>query len=331
MDRRTYVAMSSTALLSLFPMWRARAQGQVTARRIGTLSLFARADVEVLADATRIELEKLGWTDSRKLTWLPPRTAEGKNELLPALAAELVAQGPDLILVQSVPAARALVQATKSIPIVMVAVGNPVESGIVPSLGKPGGNVTGSSYLASEFGSKVIQLLKEAVPQLRSIALFINPTNDTAPSYAKSLSAAAVAFGVKPQIVEVSGKDDFEPAFAAIRNAKTEAILLPPEALILANRSTIAAFAQANRLPLAIAGTTRVLPEGGLIAFGPAKDAYAQMAARYVDRILKGAKPGDLAVEQPTRFELVINLKAARALGLTIPQSLLLRADEVIQ
>ena len=141
MDRRTYVAMSSTALLSLFPMWRARAQGQVTARRIGTLSLFARADVEVLADATRIELEKLGWTDSRKLTWLPPRTAEGKNELLPALAAELVAQGPDLILVQSVPAARALVQATKSIPIVMVAVGNPVESGIVPSLGKPGGNV----------------------------------------------------------------------------------------------------------------------------------------------------------------------------------------------
>ena len=135
MDRRTYVAMSSTALLSLFPMWRARAQGQVTARRIGTLSLFARADVEVLADATRIELEKLGWTDSRKLTWLPPRTAEGKNELLPALAAELVAQGPDLILVQSVPAARALVQATKSIPIVMVAVGNPVESGIVPSLG----------------------------------------------------------------------------------------------------------------------------------------------------------------------------------------------------
>ena len=294
--------------------------------------MFARADVEVIADATRIELEKLGWTDSRKLTWLPPRTAEGKNELLPALAAELVAQGPDLILVQSVPATRALVQATKSIPIVMVAVGNPVESGIVPSLGKPGGNVTGASYLANEFGTKVIQLLKEAVPQLRTIALFINPTNDLAPSYVKRLSADAVAFGVKPQIVEVSGKDDLEPAFAAIRNAKTEAILLPPEALILANRSTIAAFAQANRLPLAVAGTTRTLPEsGGLIAFGPAKDAYAQMAARYVDLILKGAKPGDLAVEQPTRFELVINLKAARALGLTLPQSLLLRADEVIQ
>jgi putative ABC transport system substrate-binding protein len=142
------------------------------------------------------------------------------------------------------------------------------------------------------------------------------------------MRAEAVAVGIEVQVIEVTGKDDFEPAFAAIRSANTQSILLPPEPLILSRRDAIAAFAQTHALPLAVVGRSRYLPAGGLIAFGPAPDA--QLAVRYIDRILKGAKPGDLAIEQTTRFNLAINLKTAKALGLTIPQTLLARADEVI-
>jgi putative ABC transport system substrate-binding protein len=213
----------------------------------------------------------------------------------------------------------------------MAGVGNPVEYGIVADHGRPGGNVTGSSYLASEYAGKLLQLLKEAAPRVRSVALFANPSNETHAAFIKQLREDAVPSGMQLHIVEVSGKGDFEGAFAAIRRANTESILLPPEALIQANRDLIAGFAQTHALPLAVVGGSRTLPASGLIAYGPARDEYPRLAARYVDRILKGAKPGDLSVEQPTRFNLVINLKTARALGLTIPHTLLLRADEVIQ
>jgi putative ABC transport system substrate-binding protein len=329
MDRRTFVAIAAGALLGL-PM-DAPAQGPATARRIGFLSAFARADIDAYLGQLRSELEKFGWTDGRDLIFLEPRTTEGRNERLPSAAAELVALGPDLILVQTVPATRALMQATKSIPIVMVGVGNPVDLGIVANYGKPGGNVTGSSYLANEYVLKLLQLLKEAAPRLRSVALFINPSNEAAPPLVKQLKADVAALAMRLQIVEVSGKNDFEAAFAAIRSANTESILLIPEPLIQTNRDAIAGFAQTYGLPLANVGPSRALPASGLIAYGPMRDEYVQLAARYVDRILKGAKPGDLSIEQATRFNLTINLKAAKALGLTIPQSLLLRADEVIQ
>ena len=245
------------------------------------------------------------------------------------MAGELVAQGPDLILVQTVPATRALMQATKSIPIVMVGVGNPVELGIVADFRKPGGNVTGSSYLADESARKLLQFLKEAAPRLRSVAVFFNATNEAAAPVVKQMRADAAALGMQAQIVEVSGTDDFEAAFAAIRRANTESILLVPEPLIRSNRDAIAGFAQSHGLPLAVVGSSRYLPASGLISYGPTTTQYAQIAARYIDRILKGAKPGDLPVEQPSRFELAINLKTAKALGLTIPQSLLQRADKV--
>jgi putative ABC transport system substrate-binding protein len=329
MDRRTFVAIAAGALLGL-PM-DAPAQGPATARRIGFLSAFPRADIDAYLGQLRSELEKFGWTDGRDLIFLEPRTTEGRNERLPSAAAELVALGPDLILVQTVPATRALMQATKSIPIVMVGVGNPVDLGIVANYGKPGGNVTGSSYLANEYVLKLLQLLKEAAPRLRSVALFINPSNEAAPPLVKQLTADVAALAMRLQIVEVSGKNDFEAAFAAIRSANTESILLIPEPLIQSNRDAIAGFAQTYGLPLANVGPSRALPASGLIAYGPMRDEYVQLAARYVDRILKGAKPGDLSIEQATRFNLTINLKAAKALGLAIPQSLLLRADEVIQ
>jgi putative ABC transport system substrate-binding protein len=287
------------------------------------------ADVEGFLNQLRPELEKLGWTAGRNIMLLAPRTTDGKNERLPSAAVELVSQGPDLILVQTAPATRALMQATKSIPIVMVGVGNPVELGIVANFRKPGGNVTGSSYLANEFAGKLLQLLKEAAPRLRSVAVFVNPANEHAASYVKQMRADAVAFGMQAQVVNVSGQGEFEAAFAAIRRANTESILLPPEPLILSNRDAIAGFAQTHGLPLAVVGPSHDLPASCLIAYGPTRVEYAQLTAWYVDRILKGAKPGDLSVEQPTRFELVINLKTAKALGLTIPQTLLLRAGEL--
>ncbi len=327
MERRTVVAATAGALLAV----QLRAQGQVTPRRIGFLTAFPRADVEVTLGQIRTELEKLGWTDGRNIVLLEPRTTEGRNELLPAAAAELVAQAPDLILVQTLPATRALMQATKAIPIVMIGVGNPVELGIVADYRKPGGNVTGSSFMANEYARKLLQFLKEAAPGLRSVAVFANPSNEAAAPLVKQWRADAVALGMQVQIVEVLGRGDFEAAFAAIRSANTQSILLAPEPLILSMREAIAGFAQTHTLPLAVVGVRRNLPASGLISFGPARDEYAQLAARYVDRILRGAKPGDLPIEQTTRFELVINLKSAKALGLTIPQSLLLRADEVIQ
>jgi putative ABC transport system substrate-binding protein len=326
-DRRAFIATVGSAMFAA----PARLRAQATARRIAFLSTFARADIDVVLGLIRAELEKLGWTDGHNIVLLEPRTSESRNELLPALAAEIVTQGPDLILVQSLPATRALMQATKSIPIVMYAVGNPVEAGIVADYRKPGGNVTGSSYMANEYARKLLQLLKEAAPGLRSVAVFANPGNEAAALFSKLMRADAAASGMQAQIVEVLGPGDFEAAFAAIRSANTQAILLPPESLILSKREAIAGFAQTHRLPLAVVGVGRTLPSSGLMAFGPARDEYPQLAARYVDRILKGARPGDLAVEQTTRFTLVINLKAAKVLGLTIPPSLLLRADEVIE
>ncbi len=328
MDRRAFVASTVGAVFALSSDLLAQSQEKI--RRIGYLSPFARADVEPQIRELRTELEKLGWTDGQNIALLMG-TADGENARLPSVARELIAERPDLILVQGTPATRALMHATKSIPVVMVGVGNPLENGIVADYRKPGGNVTGASYLADESIGKLLQLLKEAAPRLRSVAVFVNPSNEAAAEGVKQIRAHAAASGIQAQVVEVAGKSDFEPAFAAIRNAKTESLLLIPESLIRSNRGAIADFAQTHGLPLAVVGSSRYLPASGLIAFGPTSQQYARLAARYVDQILKGAKPGDLPVEQPAQFELVINLKTAKALGLTIPQSLLQRADEVIQ
>jgi putative ABC transport system substrate-binding protein len=329
MKRRSFIAASAgTILVAAFL---GVAHGQTAPRRIGLLSAFNRASTDFLLGVLRPELERLGWSEGRNLVILEPRVAEGANERLTELAAELVAQRPDLILVQSVPAARALAKATKSIPIVMVGVGTPVELGIVADYRRPGGNVTGSSYLANEYLRKSLQLLKEAAPHVRSVALFANPSNEAAAAMIKQMQADTIALGMHLKLVEITSTGEFEGAFTAIRAAKTESILLPPEALIQANRETIAAFAHAQALPLAIVGSSRSLPATCLFAYGPALLEFARVTASFVDRILKGANPGDLPIEQPTRFNLMINLKAARTLGLTIPQSMLLAADEVIQ
>ena len=244
---------------------------------------------------------------------LEPRVTGGDNARLPSLASELVADAPDLILVQTVPATRALMQATKSIPIVMVGVANPIELGIVSGFVKPGGNITGASFLGNEFASKLPQYVKAAAPRLRSVDLFVNPSNEAVAQFVKHMQADAVAIGMQIRVVEVASPGEFEPAFAAIRKANTESILLPPEPLIQSKRDAIADFAHTHGMPLAVVGASRVLPASGLMAFGPARDEYARLAARYIDRMSKGAKPGELSIEQPTRFHLVINLKSGQS------------------
>lgn len=330
MQNRRVIAVSTT--LGLLSGWGAlRAQSTATKRRIGFLTLFPRADADAFYGQLRLELEKLGWTDGRNIALQEPRTTEGRSDTLPSAAAELVAQGPDLIVVQTLPATRALMQATKSIPIVMGGVGNPVDYGIVADYRRPGGNVTGASFMAHEYAAKLLQLLAEAAPRLRSVTFFVNPNNEAAAPMARQLRAEAAAGGLQLQVVEMRTADDLDAALAAIRQARTQAILLPPEPLILSKREAIAGFAMTHAMPLAVVGTRRVLPASGLMAFGPAAEEYPQLAARYIDQILRGARPGDLAVEQTTRLNLVINLKAAKALGLPIPQALVLRAGEVIE
>lgn len=326
-DRRR-IAITAVAMLA----WAAaaRVRGQPAPRRIVYLTVFSRADSDVFLGLIRAELRKLGWDDGRNIT-LEMRSTEGRNELLPAVAAELVAQAPDLLLVQTLPATRALMQATKAIPILMVSVGNPVEYGLVADYRKPGGNVTGSVFPANESARKLLQLLKEAVPRLRSVALFVNPSNDAAAPMARLLQTDAASLGLQLQVVEVKGTSDFEAAFAAIRSAKTQAILLPPEPLIVSQREAIGAFARAQAVPMAAVGGANHLEAGALMAFRPSQGDYASIAARQADRLLKGATPGEMPLEQPTHFELRLNLRTARALGLTLPQSMLLRADEVIE
>jgi putative ABC transport system substrate-binding protein len=329
MNRRRFVVAIGGALLGVSAS--ARPQTVATPHRIGILYASARADAEFFVELLRPELAKLGWVDGQNVVLLEARSAEGRNDRLPSVATELVAQRPDVILVQSAPATRAAMAATKSIPIVMIGVGNPVEYGIVASHAKPGGNVTGSTYLADESIRKVLQLLKETIPRLRSVAVFANPSNEAAAPMIKQMLADAARLELRAQIVEVSKPDDFEAAFAAIRRENTESILLPPEPLIRSNRDKIGGFAQTHGLPLAVVGPRRYLPEGGLISYGPTSVQYAETSARYIDRIFKGAKPGDLPVEEPARFELTVSFKTAKALRLAIPQSIAVRADEIVQ
>jgi putative ABC transport system substrate-binding protein len=262
---------------------------------------------------------------------LEPRLAEGRNERFPALALEILKADPRVIVVFSAPATRALQQATATIPIVMWGVGDPVEYGLVASLAKPGGNVTGTSGLVNEVGGKLVELLKEAVPAVTSLALFQNPSNPGTVPYTRRVQAVAEALRLKVQVLEVRNPDDFDGAFAAIARERTGTIIQTIEPFVLSQRKRIAEFAAQHRLPLLVHGPPSLLEPGGLLSYGMKEGELPRIVASYVDRILKGARPADLPIQQPTEFELGVNLKTAKALGLTIPPSLLLRADQVIE
>ena len=282
-----------------------------------------------LVDALRQGLRDLGYIEGRNVV-IEYRRAYGKPEQLPALVADLVHQKVDLIFTANTPAALAAKKATSSIPIVIVALSDPVEAGVVNSLARPGGNVTGLTRFSSELSGKRLELLKEAFPKISVVAVLWNP-EIPGPSLAfKETQAAAKALDVQLQSLEVREPSDFDQAFSAITKKKSGALMVLGDALTILQRPRILEFAAKSRLP-AIYDRPDDVNEGGLMFYGVNEPELFRRAAVYVDKILKGTKPADLPVEQPTKFELVINLKTAKQIGLTIPPNVLARADRVIK
>ncbi|MBI4241214.1 MAG: ABC transporter substrate-binding protein [Candidatus Rokubacteria bacterium] len=299
-------------------------------QQIGVLAAGSRTSVSPYLEGFQQGLRQLGYVERQNIA-MEYRWAEGKFDRLPALAAELVQLGVDVILASTTPAARAAKEATKTIPIVMVGVADPVGSGLVAGLARPGGNLTGlSAQYGERFGEKWVELLKEAAPKVARMAVLWNPTNPAAPPIITAMRVAARAVGVALQTFEVRVADDFDVAFAKIVAERLGALIVVQDPLMTLNRTRILDFAAKNRLP-AMYGLREYVLSGGLMSYGGDVVDQYRRAANYVDRILKAAKPADLPVEQPTKFELMINLKTAKSLGLTIPRSVLIRADTAIQ
>lgn len=261
---------------------------------------------------------------------LDERYAEGKVERLPALAQELMRRKPDVLLVSTTPGNVAAKAATSTIPIVMVLVADPVGAGIVPSLARPAGNITGITNIVAELAGKRLEILKEIVPAASRIAVLVNPNSQNAPLQIRSAETAALKLGVElGPILEVRSPGDLEPAFEGAVRARATAAIRMIDPLVFMLREETATLAIKHRLPV-IYPSREDVEAGGLVAYGTNVPEQYRQAASFVDKIFRGAKPADLPVEQPTKFDLVINLKTAKALGLTVPPSVLLRADQVI-
>jgi len=325
MDRRAFLAGTGAVLLAAPLAAEAQQAGRVP--RIGFLGTFAGPAF----DAFRQALRELGWVEGQNIA-IDYRSAGGRLDRLPDVAAELVRLKVDIIVAEGTQGVAAAKNATETIPIVMIAgSADPVGLGFIASLARPGGNVTGLSYsVGPEIVGKLLELLKETVPKVRRVAILSNPANPVQPLFIRELKVAARSLGVQLQLLEARGPDEFDGAFAAMTKERVGALLVVADSMFIFHRTRLPDLAARSRLPAAY-GTRADVEAGGLMSYGPSMRDLFRRAATYVDKILKGAKPGDLPVEQPTKFELVINLKTAKALGLTIPQSLLLRADEVIQ
>jgi len=309
----------------------AEAQGARTSSQIGWLSLsYANAPrTQYAKEVFRQGLREHGWMEGQNFA-IEYRFAEGRAERLADLAAELVRLPVDVLVGTGETTTRALRHATSTIPIVIAVSLAPVETGLVASLARPGGNITGLSIQAAEMGGKRLALLKEAVPQAARVAVLWNAAYPGKDLELKDTQTAARALGVTLHAVAVRGPDDFDPAFAAIAKERPDVLLTFSDVLTLSHQRRIVDFAARHRLPL-VSSSKEFAEAGGLMTYGASLPALFRRAAYYVDRILKGTKPADLPVERPTKFELVINLKTAKVLGLTIPATLLLQADEVIQ
>jgi ABC-type uncharacterized transport system substrate-binding protein len=326
------LAFSITLLLAgLFSPVAAETQQAAKVARIGFLAGNLAA-LPNLREAFLQGLRDLGYVEGRSVV-IEYRDAEGKLERLPALAAELVALKVDVILAASTPQTLAAMQATRTLPIVFAAADDAVGSGLVTSLARPGGNVTGLSFLAPELVGKRLELLKQAVPGVTQVAVLWQPGGlgeRTEKDQLKEADVAARALGVRVQFVEARGPADIDRAFSDMTRARAGALTVLTGAMFFGERKRLVDLAAKNRLP-AVYPWREGVGAGGLMSYGADLADLFRRAATYVDRILKGAKPADLPVEQPTKFELLINLKVAKALGLTIPQSVLARADHVVE
>jgi len=322
--RRRKVLIAAVAL-GCAPL---RALAQKSPARIGFLGVSTPAAWTSRVDAFREGLRELGYIEGRNVV-IEYRFAEGQYARLPELAAELVRLKVDVIVTHSAPGALAAKQATSVIPIVFAVASDPVGAGLVASLARPGGNLTGLSTQLADTGGKKLELLREAVPGLRRLAILANAGYPASVIEMGEVRTAARTLGLEVAALEIRRVEDIAPAFAALKD-RAEALYICEDAFTSANRNRIYTFALTARLPM-ILGTRGDIEWGGLMSYGANFSDLFRRAADYVDKILRWAKPADLPVEQPTKFDLVINLITAKALGLTVPPSLLARADEVIE
>ncbi len=325
MKRREFITILGGAAVA-WPL-AARAQQPAKTYRIGMLETVSPALNAAQLDAFRKGLRELGYVEGQTYT-IEYRSADGQAERFPDLAAELVRLGVDLIVTRGTPATIAARNATGTIPVVMASVGEPLL--VVDSLARPGSNVTGLSAFVNVMTSKRLELTKELVPAISRIALFHNMSNPVAPPQWEETKTAARSLGIQTELLDVRSREDIGRAFETALRQRVDALLVGVDGLIQANRQMIADLAVQNRLPTVYAGREYV-EAGGLLSYGVSYPDLYRRAATYVDKIFKGAKPADLPIEQPTKFELIINLKTAKAIGLMVPESFLLRADEVIE
>lgn len=323
-SRRRQFLIASGALLAA-PLIYAQKPDRIY--RVGVLGVASATGYARQVDAFRRGLRDLGYIEGKNVL-IEFRWADGNASRLPELAAELVRLNPDVI-VTSGPGTAIAKRATSTIPIVMAVSTNAVESGLVASLARPGGNVTGSSSFSIELSTKQLALLKETFPQLARVGLLVYSSYASNSGLIQALADAARINRVQLQVVEVGGNADFEPAFAALMTGRAEALIVAGHTVFVAEAPRIARLARASRLP--VIGFVEIADSGGLLAYGVDFPERWGRAANFVARILNGAKPADLPVEQPMRFEFVVNLATAKALGVTIPSSVRLRADRVIE
>ena len=321
------LAVVFTLGLTLVPL-AAEAQQTVKVPRIGYLSADGGAAASHLVEGFRQGLRTLGYVEGQSVT-IDYRFADGKYERLPDLARELVQLRVDVLMVFTIPATRAAKGVTTTTPIVFAQVLDPVGAGVVAGLARPGANVTGVSVMIEDLGGKYIQLMQELMPRIADVAILWEPAQPAGALQLKQIETAATSLGVRLHTVKVLGPRDFETAFVSAKT-KRSAVFVLPSSLFNLHWQRLANLAVKHQVPT-ISARREFVNAGGLISYGPDFADQSRRAASYVDRILKGAKPADLPVEQPTKFELVINLKTAKTLRLTIPQTLLLRADQVIQ
>ena len=324
MRRRVFIT-----LLGCAATWPLAARAQAPKLPIiGLLNTGTAVSQAAYVSAFVQRLRELSWIEDHTVS-IEQRFAEGRSERFAAIAAELVRLKVDVIVTASTPATVAVKQATSRIPIVFAAVGDPVGNGLVASLARPGGNITGLSQQQPDTAGKRLELLREVVPHLRRLAILLNPDNPAAAAESDEAQAAARALGLEYSVVDFRRIEDIAPAFEALKG-QAEAVYVCLDPLLNANRGRIATLAAFARMPTTYS-TREFVDAGGLMSYGPNLEESWHRVAAFVDKILKGAKPADLPVEQPTRFELIVNLKTAKAIGITVPQVLLAQADEVIE
>jgi len=328
MKRREFMTLLGGVAALLPRAARAQQAGKIS--RIGYLGISSLAMEPHYVDAFRQKLRELGHLDGENIA-IEYRWAEGQDDRLPTLAAELVRLKPDVIVTTGTPGALAVMQATQTIPIVMASSADPVRAGLVTNLARPGGNVTGFTIRGAELEGKRLEFLKQAVPELARVAVIWNPNNLAIVANFETIKIAARALGITlDPITEVRRADELDNAFAVIAGARPQALAVVADRFLLSQRKRIVEFASANRLS-SMYPYREYVAAGGLMSFAPSDVELFRGAATYVDKILNGAKPGDLPVQEPVRFELVINLKTAKAIGIDVSTSLLLRADELIE